>query len=195
MKKRVLSLILALVLCVGLLPMAVSAATETENAREMIAKMPDNPGVPVVLDVTKNGFWPEELYWKYPVSIEEVYSQIEEQTYEIIKGKSSDEEKAKAIFDWVSQNIAYDYEAYAKKQWSREAETAFYVFYRKSGICNGYTKLVNLMGMIAGVPTAYIVGKELCSTRGTPFMQTGAGFISMLPGMNGMLTRITTMTV
>lgn len=159
MKKRVLSLILALVLCVGLLPMAASAAKETTNARQVVAKMPDNPGVPVFVDVTKSSFWPQESSWKYPVSIEEVYSQIEEVTLGLIKGKSSDTEKAKAIFDWLNQNISYDYEAYANKAPLSPAQQAFYVFYRKTGVCEGYAQLTNLMNIIAGLPTAYIDGK------------------------------------
>lgn len=157
MKKRVLSLILALVLCVGVLPASASAAEPTDNDRAIIARLPENPGKPILVDPDAAGF----MLWELPEIKEEVWAEVEELTHQLISGKSTETEQAKAIFDWVSQNITYDYKyVHLENIAYYGSQSGIKTFYRRTGVCDGYAKLVKIMYVIAGLPTIYAMGKK-----------------------------------
>lgn len=173
MKKRVLSLILALVLCVGLLPMVVSAEyAESSDLADSL--MPDDPGAPVMTDVTQTRFWfrieEDKFPWPYSKTQEEYYSELVELTNNLTRGKSSETAKAKAIFDWVAQNVEYDYDslkAGAKDFYSWAAcDNAVQTFIRRKATCRGYAELAALMNIIAGLPTGVVTGSAR-NNRGT----------------------------
>lgn len=119
-----------------------------------------------------NDFYPAE--WVLGESKESVFYQIVGLTDSLVSGKTSDFEKARAIYDWVSQNIAYDYVAYEyrvsgaaiydedeeKDMRADQAVDAFYTFYNRRGVCDGYANLTWLMLTIAEVPGAFISGTD-----------------------------------
>ena len=115
-----------------------------------------------------NDFYPCD--WRLGESKESVFSQIVSLTDSLVSGKTSETERARAIYDWVSQNVTYDYTAYGyhnspeamndteKSQRVSESADAFYTFYYHRAVCEGYAKLSQLMLSIAGIPSAYIAG-------------------------------------
>lgn len=110
--------------------------------------------------------------WTLDQSKESVFQEIVKLTDSLTAGKTTDTEKAKAIFDWVSQNIKYDYTAYQYHVWQdkgyglTEAQKAqidraadpFYAYAQRLAICDGYSDLSWLMLSIAEIPAVRISG-------------------------------------
>ena len=61
--------------------------------------------------------------------------------------------KANAIYRWVAENIHYDFESVdcEKTLARRKPQDAYFVFSEKTGVCEGYAKLLNLMMRMAGI--------------------------------------------
>lgn len=177
MKKRALTLLLALAMLLSL-TVPVSAVEAPSPGHEVLAKLPatlPKPARPTTLEqaegrVDSSGFFAPD--WTLAQSKESVFQAIAAQTDSLIAGKSSDREKAMAIYDWVSRNIAYDYPAsdywmmqdrgeyLTDEQDARieQAADAFFAFAQKRAICDGYTHLCWLMLSIAQIPAASISG-------------------------------------
>lgn len=75
---------------------------------------------------------------------------ITSETLEVIKDATTIEDKAKAIYEWLCQNIAYD----TTKQ-IHDAETCWRT---KRGVCQAYCELFCYMADIAGFTADIIVG-------------------------------------
>jgi transglutaminase/protease-like cytokinesis protein 3 len=71
----------------------------------------------------------------------------------------SETQKAQVIFDWVTENVSYDYENYNKKESGAEYDKKCYTGYAaivdKTSVCNGYTALYNLMCRFVGLYDTY----------------------------------------
>ena len=69
-------------------------------------------------------------------------------------------QKADAIYRWVAKNIRYDFESCndtcEKTKAKRKPQDAYFVFNQKTGVCEGYARLTNLMMRMAGVPCMYV---------------------------------------
>lgn len=77
----------------------------------------------------------------------------------ITAGLSSDYEKASAIYDWMGQNIAYDYETYhAVDDESQRPQDAVSVMNQRSAVCAGYSQLAAALLRSIGIPTKYVLG-------------------------------------
>jgi len=74
-----------------------------------------------------------------------------------IAGKGSDYNKTKAICNWVSQNIKYDYDYYydRKKDVDMDLEA---ILKSKTTICAGYARLTNALLQAQGIPAIYVTG-------------------------------------
>lgn len=166
MMKKILSLALALVMCMGLAAPTLAAYTEPAlTAAEMTALLPSERP-----EMTP----PESLSLPFDEYDEEdeaaTFREIAELTQSLTAGKTTETEKARAIFDWVSQNIEYDYTAYgyitAQTRGERlteeqeirasQAENPGCTFLDRRGVCGGYSALTILMHGLAGLPTGYI---------------------------------------
>lgn len=96
-------------------------------------------------------------------------------TSNLIKNAATDREKARAIFIWIADNIAYDHHFINKKkkvkpfkpnnksdissQFSEwEDDYLEKVLSRKRAICDGYAKLFNKMSNYAGLETDIVSG-------------------------------------
>lgn len=77
---------------------------------------------------------------------------------EICNGLTSDYEKAKAIFDWMTANVAYDYEYYYGRK-DTVITSAEGVMESKLTVCEGYAKLTKALLQAQGIPALYVVGK------------------------------------
>ena len=148
MKKRFLPLALAFVMVLALLPSAALAIDVTNYPNHQpLSTLMDDPE-PTITDPRTDDV---ALF-----------------TRELIAGLTTDLEKARAIFDWVSQNIEYDHiaAAYIKKDNRTEEEDrrvseacrADTTFANRRGVCDGYSSLYVSMCLTAGLPVAKITG-------------------------------------
>ncbi|KAL9649382.1 hypothetical protein ABK040_014294 [Willaertia magna] len=69
---------------------------------------------------------------------------------------STVEEKSRAIFRWITNNISYDYDALKAKNYS--LESAKDVFSRRKGMCGGYSNLFLELCKLAGITGYRVVG-------------------------------------
>ncbi len=91
---------------------------------------------------------------------QEVYKDIKETVDKLVSGidKKSDTEKAAAIYGWVAKNIKYDY--YSEKLSKSEemaTQSAFCAFKYKKAICDGFSRLLQMMMRLAGIPCKYVL--------------------------------------
>ena len=166
MKRTVISLLLALALLTALTAPAFAADTPTAlTGEEMAALLPSERP-----EMTP----PESLSLPFDEYDEEdearTFKEIAELTQRLTAGKTTETEKARAIFEWVSQNIEYDYTAYGyitaqtrgetltEEQGIRasKAENPGCTFLNRRGVCGGYSALTILMHGLAGLATGYI---------------------------------------
>lgn len=80
-----------------------------------------------------------------PYCVLDKYKEIKDLTLSLTQGLESDREKAKAIFDWIVANIAYDEKA---KYYSVEQ-----VFAERIAVCAGYAFLMHDMLAAVGIPS------------------------------------------
>jgi transglutaminase/protease-like cytokinesis protein 3 len=64
--------------------------------------------------------------------------------------------KGRAIFAWITRNIAYDTKSFFSGKYPSMAAKA--VLKRRSGVCAGYANLFNAMGKIANLECSVISG-------------------------------------
>ena len=174
MKQSVLPLFLAVVMALSLLPTAALAAkVDVSNMPKhaVLARLPETlprPARPTTLEQAYVHIDNVKLGDKW--SDEGTLREITELVDSLTAGKRTDTQKMKAIFDWVVQNIEYDYVALAYhgiNPWERSEEEAkrageafnvFSAYTNRKAVCDGYSDLCWLMGAIAGIPVAWIEG-------------------------------------
>lgn len=76
---------------------------------------------------------------------------------QICAGLTSHYDKAKAIFDWVTSNIEYDYDYYYHKK-TTVALQAEEVLEVKLTVCEGYSRLMQALLQAQGIPAVYVRG-------------------------------------
>lgn len=149
MKKRITALALALVMALALTAPALAARINTSNmpGHEVLSELPDAPRRPArPATLEQAGFSDSHEAWTFAQSREEVFQEIVELTDSLTAGKSTDTQKIKAIYDWVSQNVMYDDRG--------EGGGALFAYAGRRAVCEGYADLCRLMGTIAGIPVA-----------------------------------------
>lgn len=132
----------------------------TPTGAGMIAMLPSPPPKVIIPeDISQVEYWSRHNAenWSLPQSKDSIFQQIKSLVKQLTDGRNSETEKAKAIYNWVSSNIAYDWEDYKGGQSTSKGD-AFYVFYFRTGVCGGYAILSHFMLTIAGLPVAYIAG-------------------------------------
>ena len=101
----------------------------------------------------KDQYTAKKLYLKSASSIS---SAIVQQAQSVTAGLSSDSAKLKAIYDWVAENIYYDYGAF--EGYVSSTQTAEEVYSRGMGVCAGYANLTQDMCHAVGIPCRVVVG-------------------------------------
>ena len=76
----------------------------------------------------------------------------------IVKGCKSDEQKVKAIHDWICKNIQYDYSGVYNSPNIGPGNDIYKVYKNKRAVCGGYAQLMNAFLGIEGIPCVYILG-------------------------------------
>jgi transglutaminase-like putative cysteine protease len=81
---------------------------------------------------------------------------------EITRGKTTDAAKSRAIYDWMTQHITYDYEEYQK--WEEDNhfnyETALETLNKGKGICMDYARLNAALHRAVGIEAKIVYGEE-----------------------------------
>ena len=98
------------------------------------------------------------LYWWKSFDLD-TFSKIKATTDEITKGKITKDDKIKVIYDYIIDNVAYDYDALERDKWltdmskisNVEPYSGFWAFKNKKAVCNGYIELMYFMLSFAGV--------------------------------------------
>lgn len=177
MRKRALPLFLALVMVLSLMPAPVASAAKIDVSgmpgHEMLSLLPatlQRPAYPATVRQTDplmtrfTDFDHKEETWPYEQSLESVFQEMVDLTDSLTAGKTTDTQKVKAIFEWVSQNVEYgilidgiDEEGYLSKVDAYADPLQVYI--RRHARCEGYALMCQFMCTIAGIPTAYIAGK------------------------------------
>ncbi len=100
---------------------------------------------------------------------ESVYSSAKTVLRTIINDDMDDITKLRAIYEWLIDNVNYDYEAYdklshniidssqAKNYYSWYAEG---VFEKGKVVCEGYAKALLIMAQIENIPTVFVTGNN-----------------------------------
>lgn len=132
----------------------------TPTGAGLIAMLPSPPPEVIIpVSISEVEYWShhDDQDWSLPQSKESVFQQIKSLVKQLTEGKSSETEKAKAIYNWVTSNISYDWEDYRGGESTSKGD-AFYVYYYRTGVCGGYAILAHFMLTLAGFPVAYIAG-------------------------------------
>ena len=95
----------------------------------------------------------------YPFCSLEKYKPIKDLAISLTEGLSTDTEKAKAIFDWIVENITYDD---AAMYYSVEK-----VFEERIAVCAGYAGLLHDMLAAVEIPSIYTAGISYFGTECT----------------------------
>ena len=85
-----------------------------------------------------------------PYASLEKYAPIYTLANELTKNLTSEKEKARAIFEWIVENITYDLEA--------QCYPVEIVFEERKAVCNGYVLLMHDMLTAVGITSAYTHG-------------------------------------
>jgi hypothetical protein len=97
--------------------------------------------------------------WLYPTSNARWDDyRIKNLVSDLVYGLETDEEKIRAIHDYLVKNFHYDMVGFrnAKKRTSQDALT---VLKYRSGVCEGYSRITAAMMRAAGIPTKVISGR------------------------------------
>jgi len=119
----------------------------------------------------------------YALGLKRHYKKIPDLAKDLTANCSSDEEKVRSIFMWITNNIAYDYAQLHSKQdmnikftYKTQAELdkkrkAYYAAYatkvlrNKKGICEGYAVLFQELCTESGIPCEIAVGRVSNNTN------------------------------
>ena len=114
------------------------------------------------LDPSKYDEIPLKYYTTYTDSFYYVGDRmdaIKQQAISLTSGCTTDEQKVKAIHDWICKQIAYDYEyLYGQSKGYKYTAAPYYVFSTKTGVCAGYARLNQVMLTSLGIPCINIMG-------------------------------------
>lgn len=66
--------------------------------------------------------------------------------------------KLELLHDWVTENIWYDWDAYADKSYITNPNDAVETLQSRKGVCSGYSRLLIALLRAVGIPAKYVVG-------------------------------------
>ncbi|MBO5775964.1 MAG: hypothetical protein J6R35_01175, partial [Clostridia bacterium] len=156
------------------------------NALTNYTKLPVNTGRALAVDALKNEMevsTSNQLYLAVsmgykPVPVagstaEALYPIVKNVLYSIIDASMSSEQKALAIYEWLSLNVVYDYKladlsASGTLNNLYEYESFYLegVFFNNRAVCDGIAKAYRLMCMMEGIPCFKVAGVTVGSGIG-----------------------------
>jgi hypothetical protein len=91
---------------------------------------------------------------------------VRELAESLVVGKTTDFDKAHAIYSWLGHNIAYDVKSLYSGDLSKNSPDE--VLQRKMGVCGGYASLFHVMCKSVGLESKYVVGRSRSDDQGLP---------------------------
>ncbi|MBO9597173.1 MAG: DUF5050 domain-containing protein, partial [Cohnella sp.] len=85
----------------------------------------------------------------------------------IVRPGMSDDEKLKAIHDYIVLNTAYDYDNYLKDTIPVDSYSEYGVLNNGVAVCNGYALAMKLLLDAAGVESYYVAGEVISDNKET----------------------------
>ncbi|WP_106766902.1 transglutaminase domain-containing protein [Paenibacillus faecalis] len=98
---------------------------------------------------------------KYEVIDHAIPDNIEQTAAHVVKGATTDEEKARKLYDWVGTRVSYDYDkvkAYEEERIWRE-QTPQDTYSTRSGVCIDYARLYAMMARSQGLEVRVVTGR------------------------------------
>lgn len=95
-----------------------------------------------------------------------IYEEGKRIVSEIIKTSMTDEEKEEAIYNWLTNNVSYDREAYSEiiedgfkaTNGNKNTNDAYGILKDRKGTCSGYADVFKLLGDFAGLEVKTVTG-------------------------------------
>ncbi len=76
----------------------------------------------------------------------------------LVRPAQTDTERARALYRWMTANIAYDADAFFSRRFRNQAATAESVLHSRRAVCDGYARLYQALGQAAGLQVERIPG-------------------------------------
>ena len=150
--KKSMAFLLALIISISLVPLQAQAASIEEQIID------HNTGV---YNAAPTGDSAARYYLKPSPHIESDSEEILDRAAEITRDRSGDLDKARAIHDWVCNNIWYDMDMAAKKLAVLITDQeALKTLENRRAICQGYANLTVALLRAAGIPAKYVEGRS-----------------------------------
>ncbi|WPX08140.1 transglutaminase domain-containing protein [Anaerocellum danielii] len=112
---------------------------------------------------SSNGYKAYSMYYGYTGDEEEKQKELEEKIQKILQQTifpgMTDEEKIKAIHDYIVKNARYDIENYNNGSIPADSYRAYGVLVKGTGVCQGYAEAFNILAQMAGIPSIIISGE------------------------------------
>ncbi|MGM0839953.1 MAG: transglutaminase domain-containing protein [Bacillota bacterium] len=84
--------------------------------------------------------------------------EVKEQSQTVTAGKTSDRDKAKAIYDYVAKNVSYDVEKYENDDFNWD-DSALKTLETKTGVCQDYAYLAIAMLRASDIEARFVEGR------------------------------------
>ncbi len=120
---------------------------------------PDSGAVGDVTTLEKVVSWSAELF--SGGSVENRSTLVEDKALEIVSGLENDYDMMVAVYDWITQNMAYDLDK--ADNVSAYGSGAEYLMLNGRGVCHDYAKLAEAMLKAVGIEAAYVSGEVINS--------------------------------
>jgi transglutaminase-like putative cysteine protease len=87
------------------------------------------------------------------------HPEIQQLANELTIGLKTDEEKSKAIFNWVASNISYDTESYFRDPTNPRYYSSLETLRNKQALCSGYANLNAALHRSVGIEARVVYGE------------------------------------
>lgn len=104
--------------------------------------------------------------------LSDVLKKITELSNKICEGLNNDYDKLRAISQWVSANIYYDYKAYGEGV-PAETLTLEYMLENSSSVCGGYSNMTSALAAVQGIKVYNVHGSAV--NNGYTFAEKSSG--------------------
>ena len=149
--KKTISLLLTILICCSLFSTPAQAATAAEQIFELNS---------MIHDAAATGDNARRYYLLPSEYIESDNEAIIDLAEEITQKYTDDLAKARAIHDWVCNNIWYNLDFDTERYVAlASGETALITLERRYGLCQGYANLTVALLRAAGIPAKYVKGR------------------------------------
>lgn len=158
MKKLKTPLSILLVMLLAFVPFTAFAAEEVQTHEQVLKQVYESN-----IRLSEYGKGKYDVNCFAVANTDPEYAAINQKAKEITADCSTDREKARAINNWIAENIYFDYDNFSHSA-PRPSCEATDVFETRVTVCEGYAALMNEMCHAVGVPCRQILGQVVTDT-------------------------------